>query len=234
MPATPVLVFLHDGLGSIETWRAFPHLLADRLGFGAFAYDRWGYGRSQERPVFPDWLMADAAERFAKVLAAAGIDDYVVIGHSDGGTIALLHAAANPAGLRAVVSIAAHIHGDEATTSQLIRLKACLDEDDIPEWVPQFHGGKGRGLLHGWVETWSRAMALGWDIEPEIASIDRPLIAIHGTEDEYGLNGQLAGIGRAVPHAKTVLLPGAGHFPHLADPGEIVTIVAEFLAAELA
>ncbi len=229
----PVLVFLHDGLGSIETWRAFPRLLAEETGLGAFAYDRWGYGRSDARAAFPDFLMADAAERLPRVLAAAGIDDHVVIGHSDGGTIALLHGATDPAGLRGLVSISAHVHGDAATAGQLRRLRKCLDEDDVPAWIPRFHGEKGAALLEGWVETWSRAFGAGWDVTREIAAIVKPLFVIHGSEDEYGLPVQIGSIGRAVPNAKARLLPGVGHFPHLADPKAIVGIVKAFLDADV-
>jgi len=229
----PVLVFLHDGLGSTETWRVFPDLLADEMGLGAFGYDRWGYGRSAPRAAFPSPFMEDAAQLLPKVLAAAGINDYALIGHSDGGTIALLHAASGPPGLRAAVSVSAHVHGDPAANTQLHRLKGCVDAGEIPDWMFQFHRDRAPDLLSAWVETWLRAFDAGWDISGAVAAIEQPLLAIHGADDPYGLPGQIAAIGRAVPHAETVLLPATGHFPHLSDPGTMVRIVAEFLAAKM-
>lgn len=225
----PDLVFLHDGLGSVETWRAFPDLLADEIGLGAFAYDRWGYGRSDVRAAFPARFMDDAAKRLPKVLAVAEIDDYVLIGHSDGGTIALLHGATNPRGLRAVVSLSAHVHGDRAAYAQLQRLGKIVDDGDVPQWMFEFHGERGPRLLRCWVDTWRTAFDAGWNIEEALTAIATPLLAIHGADDIYGLPGQLEGIAKAVPHAETRLLPGIGHFPHLDDPHAMVRDITEFL-----
>jgi len=227
----PVLVFLHDGLGSTESLRGFPGAVADALGLAAFGYDRWGYGRSAARPDLPAGFMEDCAARLPRVLAAAGIGDYAVIGHSDGGTIALLHAMTNPPGLRATVSIAAHAHDDAASTAQLARHGEMAAAGEAPDWLVRFQGEKARALrlMGEWVRVWRASFDSGWDLTVRLGEIRGPLLALHGENDDYGLPGQLATIAAAVPHARTLLLPGLGHFPQLEDEAAVVGRIVDFL-----
>ncbi len=225
----PTCVFLHDGLGSTETMRDLPERLGGALGTGAFVYDRWGYGRSDRRDAFPRYFMEDEAERLPRVLAAAGIDACYLIGHSDGGTIALLHAAADPAGLRATVSIAAHVFLDPLTRSQLARHQKMLDDGTVPGFMHRFHGERGPHLLRCWTRMHRDPGFAGWDITSRIARIRGPLLSIQGAEDAYGTPEQIAAIERAVPHAVTMLLADLGHFPHLEAPERIAAILADFL-----
>jgi len=229
--AGPVLVFVHDGLGSTESLRGFPDALADALGLAAFGYDRWGYGRSAPRPDLPAGFMEDCAARLPRVLDTAGIDDYAVIGHSDGGTIALLHAMTNPPGLRATVSIAAHVHDDAASTAQLARHAAMAAAGAAPDWLVRFQGDRARALrlMAEWVRVWRASFDAGWNLTGRLGAIREPLLALHGAADDYGLPGQLATIAAAVAHAETMLLPGLGHFPQLEDEAAMVTRIAEFL-----
>lgn len=225
---TPVLVFLHDGLGSIETWREFPALLADEMGLASFAYDRWGYGRSGDRGPFPDGFMEESAARLPKVLAAVGIEDYALVGHSDGGTIALLHAAVNPSGLRATISLAAHVHADRLA-EEAVRRNARLTDDEIGKRMYRFHGKRAADLIRSWGNTWQRAFDAGWDISPGLRAVRGPLLAIQGAEDDYGMPAQIESIRGSVPHAETQLLPDVGHFPHHEDAAATARLVAEFL-----
>ncbi len=229
-------MFLHDGLGSTDSLRGFPGALGGTLGLAAFGYDRWGYGRSAARPELPAGLMEEGAARLPRLLEAAGIDDYAVIGHSDGGTIALLHAMTNPPGLRATVSIAAHVHDDDAATAQLARHGAMAAAGRAPDWLVRFQGEAARTtrLMAEWVRVWRASFDAGWDLTGRLGDIRGPLLALHGEADDYGLAGQLATIASAVPHAETELLPGLGHFPHLEDEAAVVVRVAEFLAPLLA
>ena len=232
-PGKPVLVFLHDGLGSVETWRRWPERLCDALGLGGFAYDRWGYGRSDICPEFPALFMEDAADRLEPVLEAAGIADAVLVGHSDGGTVALLHAARYPARVRCVVTMAAHVRRDELTHAQVLRHQKMVDDGDIPAWMPRFHGERAAHLLACWARVWQRPMYDAWDISGEIAAIRAPLLAIQGATDAYGLPDQLDRIKAAVRHAETVLVPGLGHFPHLEDAEAMAGLAAGFIARHL-
>ena len=225
---SPVLVFLHDGLGSIQTLREFPAMLAADLGLACFAYDRWGYGRSGERGPFPDDFMADSTARLSKVLQAVGIQDYALVGHSDGGTIALLHAAQNPPGLRATVSLAAHVHIDRLAEAA-VRRSAVISDDEVGKRMFQFHGKRAGDVIRSWGTSWQRAFDAGWDITPELAAIRGPLLAVQGAEDGYGLPRQIESIAASVAHAETLLLPDVGHFPHHEDAAATSRLVADFL-----
>ena len=229
----PALVFLHDGLGSVETWRGLPGRLGRRLGIGAFAYDRWGYGRSDGRVPFPVDFIEQEAARLADILRVAGIGDHAVVGHSDGGTIALLHAARNPAGLRATVSLSAHIHRDPLAEKHLHRFRDHAANRTLPAWMARFHGDKAADVAACWSETWLEIFAADWDIAPALEGIAGPLLALHGENDAHGVADQLENIARAVPHADARLLPGIDHFPHLEDPEGTEAAVAAFLAEAL-
>ncbi|MBM3486494.1 MAG: alpha/beta hydrolase [Alphaproteobacteria bacterium] len=233
VPGLPTLVFLHDGLGSVETLRRFPEAVADRLGLGAFAYDRWGYGRSDACAAFPPLFMEDSADRLEPILAAAAIDACVLVGHSDGGTVALLHAARYPARVRAVVTIAAHVRRDSLTYGQVLRHQKMVDERDIPAWMSRFHGDRAAHLLGEWARIWQLPLYDHWDITPEIAAIRAPLLALQGETDAYGRADQIERIGRAVAHAETGLIPGIGHFPHVEDPDGTADRVAGFIARHI-
>jgi pimeloyl-ACP methyl ester carboxylesterase len=226
----PALVFLHDGLGSIESLRGFPAEVASATALPAFGYDRWGYGRSDARPGLPAGFMEDCAARLPRVLDAAGIGEHIVVGHSDGGTIALLHAAANPRGLRAAVSIAAHVQEDAASHFQLTRHGRMAAADECPDWLVRFQGDRARAvrLMAEWVRVWQEAFATGWHLRDVLPAIRCPLLALHGEKDDYGEPGQLDTIRDCVPHAETHLLPGLAHFPHLDDPGGVARLVAGF------
>lgn len=225
LPGRTALVFLHDGLGSVETLRQLPSRLADALSLPAFAYDRPGYGRSDPVERFSADFMSEAADQLELVLEAAGIEDCCLVGHSDGGTVALLHGARYRGRVRAIVSIAAHVRRDRLTLGQVRRHLEMVD--DVPDWMARFHGARAAHLLRIWAEAWLQCG--DWNICDEIAAVEAPLLALQGENDAYGLPDQLEDIGRFVRHAETELLEGAGHFPHLEDPERIVRRVRRFL-----
>ena len=229
----PVLVFLHDGLGSVENWRGLPARIGRRLGVGAFAYDRWGYGRSEGRVPFPIDFIEQEAGRLPEILRSAGIGDHAAIGHSDGGTIALLHAARNPAGLGATVSLSSHVHRDPLAEEHLHRFRKHAAAGTLPAWMTRFHGDKAADVAACWSATWLDIFAADWDIVPALSEIAGPLLALHGANDAYGVAEQLENIARAVPHADARLLAGIDHFPHLEDPAGTDEAIVTFLSGEL-
>jgi pimeloyl-ACP methyl ester carboxylesterase len=225
----PDLVFLHDGLGSVGTMRKFPEQTGLATGLSAFAFDRLGYGRSDREEEFPADFMGDAADHLERVLEVAGIEDCCLVGHSDGGTVALLHGARHRGRVRAIVTIAAHVRRDELTYGQVLRHNKMLHDGEIPDWMGRFHGGRAAHLLRCWTEVWQRTLYDSWDICDEISAIEAPLMSIQGTEDAYGQPSQLDSIGRAVGHARTEIIDGLGHFPQLEDPDRIVALIEGFL-----
>ena len=229
----PALVFLHDGLGSVGNWRGLPERIGRRLGVGAFAYDRWGYGRSDGRVPFPVDFIEQEAARLPEILCIAGIGDHAVVGHSDGGTIALLYAAQNPPGLKATVSLSSHVHRDPLAEAHLHRFARDAAERTLPAWMTRFHGDKAVDVAACWSATWLEIFAADWDIVPVLPGIAGPLLALHGAKDAYGVAGQLENIARAVPHADARLLPDIDHFPHLEDPAGTDAAITAFLSDAL-
>ena len=224
----PALVFLHDGLGSVGTMRQFPEQAGKELGLPAFVFDRFGYGRSDSEFKFPADFMGNAADTLEDVLVAAGIEDCFLVGHSDGGTIALLHGARYRGRVRAIATIAAHVRRDRLTYDQVLRHKEMHRGGNIPEWMTRFHGKNAAHLLKCWTEVWQKAFYDTWDISGEISGIEVPLMSLQGSEDAYGLPSQLDSIGRAVMHAETEMVPGLGHFPHLEDEPQILKYIKDF------
>lgn len=228
-PGRPALVFLHDGLGSVGTLRKFPGQLGEAMSLPAFAYDRLGYGRSDDVERFSADFMGEAADRLERVLDAAGIEDCCLVGHSDGGTVALLHGARYRGRVRAIVTIAAHVRRDELTYGQVLRHQKMVEDGEVPDWMARFHGARAEHLLRNWAEVWQRTLYDSWDITDEIAAIEAPLLSLQGAEDAYGLPSQLESIGQAVAHARTEMIEGLGHFPQLEDPERIVARIGAFL-----
>ena len=225
----PALIFLHDGLGSVGTMRRFPEQTGKAMDLPSFVFDRLGYGRSDREEEFPVDFMGEAADHLERVLDAAGIDDCCLVGHSDGGTIGLLHGARYSGRVRAIVTIAAHVRRDELTYGQVMRHYEMLRDGEIPDWMERFHGDRAAHLLRCWTEVWQQTLYESWDISGEIAAIKAPLMSIQGTGDAYGLPGQLESIGAVVPHAQVEMIDGLGHFPQLEDPERIVGMVQGFL-----
>ena len=229
----PTLVFLHDGLGSVENWRGLPERIGRRLGTGSFAYDRRGYGRSDRRAPFPIDFIEREAALLPEILRVSGIGDHAAIGHSDGGTIALLYAAENPTALKATVSLSAHVHRDPLAEAHLQRFARHAAARTLPAWMTRFHGGKAADVAACWSATWLEIFAADWDIVPTLSRIAGPLLALHGGKDAYGVPEQLENIARAVPHADARLLPDIDHFPHLDDPDGTDAAIAAFLSDAL-
>ena len=225
----PVLVFLHDGLGGVDALGTFPARLGEAMSLPVFCYDRLGYGRSDEVARFPDDFMGAAADMLDQVLDAAGIEDCCLVGHSDGGTVALLHGARRRGRVRAIAAIAAHVRRDRLTLGQVRRHAAMAERGDVPGWMTRFHGDRAARLLRCWTEAWQRALYDTWDIGGEIAAIEAPLLALQGADDAYGLPDQLDGIRAAVPRAETELMPGVGHFPQIEDPEGLAARLKAFL-----
>jgi pimeloyl-ACP methyl ester carboxylesterase len=226
----PVIVMLHDGLGCTKTARDLPDRLGAALGVGAFVYDRWGYGRSDQRDAFPFQFMEDEAERLPRILDAVGITDCCLVGHSDGGTIALLHAAENTPRVRACVTIAAHIFLDRRTLAELEYAQALHDAGKTPEFLARFHGTRAAHVLWCWTSLWRDLRYRSWNIQERISRIRGPLMAWQGADDTYGTMEQLSGIQRTVPHACVFAAPGLAHYPHYDNPDRTGRIVADFLA----
>lgn len=223
----PGLVFLHEGLGSIELWRGFPHRIAEQTGETALVYDRSGHGRSSpmRSPRTARYLHEAALEELAGLFERIDITDPILIGHSDGATIALLYAARHPvAGLGL---IAPHVYVEPAAIAGIERTDR--EAEMLIGRLEPYHD-RARDLYTAWRDIWLDAGFADWDITEEIRGMDTPMLLLQGTRDEYGTLEQLERIeAAATGRAERVVIEGAGHSPHLTHAGETEAAVAGFI-----
>jgi pimeloyl-ACP methyl ester carboxylesterase len=227
------LVFLHEGLGCIEMWRDFPQRLCDATGCPGIVYDRTGYGGSSAWPYDPGvrYMEIEADEVLPALLAALAVEDCVLVGHSDGGTIALNYAAADPEPLRAVVTLAAHALNEPVCTGAIRRARAAYAQGDLARRLARYHGANTDGAFRLWSEAWLAPGFEPMDADGRLPSIVVPVQAIQGEDDEYGSELQLGIIaGKVGGYCETRLVPDCGHSPHLQQPAYVLSEVARFIA----
>lgn len=228
----PVLVFLHEGLGSVAMWKDFPRRLCTMAGCPGLVYDRLGYGKSaplvQPRSIhyLHEYALIELPQVLAQLLAGR---PYIVIGHSDGGSIALLHAAAQPAGLLGVATEAAHVFVEDVTLDGIRAAQVAWDAGKLGG-LERYHGAKTAQIFHAWSDTWLAPPFARWNIEYLLAAIACPVLALQGADDQYGTPAQLDAITARAPAARQALLPGCGHTPHQESPAAVLDALAGFIA----
>lgn len=229
----PTLVFLHEGLGTVAMWKGFPAMLVEATGCPAFLYSRLGYGGSDpcEMPRPLDYMQREGEEVLPEVLDAAGVGDYILVGHSDGGSIALVNAGCSRAKrVRAVVTIAGHVFCEQVSVDSIRSARRQYVQDDLRERLKRYHGENVDNAFYGWNDTWLDACFMEWNIEEYLKKITVPVMAVQGELDQYGTEAQLRSIAAHVPGgARVMLVPGCGHSPHLEKPAEVSAAIAPFI-----
>lgn len=230
----PVIVLLHQGLGSVSQWRGFPDALAAATGYAVIGYDRFGHGGSEplDGPRPQDFLEQEATRALPEVLEALAIERPILYGHSDGGTIALLFAAAYPDRPRAVVSEAAHVFSEVHELGGLPAVIRDFETGGLRERLARHHGEKVDSMFYGWANHWTAPERRNWTMVERLPAIRCPVLVIHGENDEHGTLAQVeaieVGVGGQVAR---FLVPHCGHSPHLEAPNAVLAEVAAFLAA---
>ncbi len=228
----PTLVFLHEGLGSIGQWKGFPSKLCRALGLPAIVYDRWGFGAS-EPLVLPrprDYLQQEAELVLPEVLADCGVERPVLIGHSDGGSIALLYAAAFPDRPLACITEAAHVFVEAISLAGIRQAVTLWQESDLPLRLARYHGDQAETVFRGWADTWLRPDFRDWNMIACLPAIACPLLAIQGVDDHYGSPLQVETIvTRSAGPAEALMLPACGHNPHHEAETPTLLAMAEFV-----
>jgi pimeloyl-ACP methyl ester carboxylesterase len=199
-------------------WRDFPQRLCDACGCRGLVYSRYGYGASTLRPRgegLPfDFLEREAREALPAFLRAAGVEARPwLFGHSDGASIALLHAAVFPLALAGAVVLAPHISVEDVTIAGIVAAKRTYATTDLRQRLARYHPDPD-AVFACWHERWLDPAFRGWSIEALLPAIRCPLLAVQGFEDEYGTMAQLDGIKRYVPQADLLKLADCGHSPH--------------------
>jgi pimeloyl-ACP methyl ester carboxylesterase len=229
----PVLVFLHEGLGCIEMWRDFPARLCAHAGFAGFVYDRTGYGKSSPWPADPGvrYMEIEADDVLPRLLALAGIDDCILVGHSDGGTIALNYAASDPPALRGVVTLAAHAVNEPVCSAAIARARVAFADGDLRSRLSRYHGENVDGAFRLWSDAWLTPGFEPMDAAGRLPGIEVPLQVIQGEDDDYGSELQVGIIaGKVSGYCETRLIPDCGHSPHLQQPDRVIAEISRFIA----
>lgn len=227
-----ILVFLHEALGSLGQWKAFPELLCKKLQLDGFVYERQGHGNSSpfssERTA--SYLHEYAWDELNELITTAFSSDkkIILIGHSDGGTIALLYAAKFPKNVLACITMAAHVINEPET---IAGIQPAIDayEAGKLDGLKKYHGDKTEALFYAWANTWKSPDFKHWNICNDIQSISCPVLAIQGSTDQYGTEKQLDLIKQNVSgKVKTVMLPNCGHHPHLEVSEQVLSEIQQF------
>ncbi len=223
------VVLLHEGLGCVAMWRDFPARLAQALGEPVLAYSRYGYGGSQvlEAPRTDRFMHEEARDALPALLEAFAIDRPVLVGHSDGASIALLHAGLYPGVVRAVVAMAPHLFVEPVTLASIHRARAAY-AGELASRLARYHADPKR-TFDGWADPWLSAAFPGWNIEPEVAAIACPVLAIQGAHDEYGTMRQVERIAELVRGAEVLELDACGHSPQRDRPDAVLAAIAGFV-----
>lgn len=226
----PDIVFLHDGLGSVTQWRSIPAQVAEATGVSVLAYDRPGHGTSTPIPsgAWPaDWLTTEAA-RLEQLLQAVGADRPLLVGHSDGGSISLIHAA-NHYRARGLLLLAAHSWVELKTVDAIASLR---HSPAVVIAGLARHHEHAEELFEAWSGVWVGDEFGRWDIRDEIGSIEAPVHVVQGALDEYANPEHATETAAAVgSNAECTLLPGLGHLMHHTDPDAVVQLVVDAWAS---
>lgn len=228
----PTLVFLHEGLGSVALWKDFPARVSDATGCPVLVYSRAGYGRSSPAalPRAPDYMHVEALTVLPALLDRLAIADPILVGHSDGASIALLHAGSGGRPVRALVALAPHVFVEDRSIASIAEARRQFETTDLRERLARRHTDP-EAAFRGWNDIWLAPAFRGWNIESCLPGVRCPLLLIQGRDDEYGSAAQLDAIERQVG-GKVVRLELADcrHSPHRDQPEATLAAIADFVA----
>lgn len=234
--ARPLLVFLHEGLGSLAMWKDFPRALCDAANLRGLVLSRPGYGRSAPHPrdarFDVDYQHVEAHELLPAFFAAIGLctaaEPPWLFGHSDGGSMALLHAARFPEAVAGLVLLAPHVFVEDLSVASIGLAREAYLETDLRERLARHHADVDR-VFWRWNRIWLDPRFRDWNIEDALPRIACPVLAIQGLDDEYGTLAQLDAIARGAPQTQRVELADCRHSPHRDQPEAVIAAVAGFI-----
>jgi pimeloyl-ACP methyl ester carboxylesterase len=222
------IVLLHEGLGSVDLWRGLPADLHRRTGRRVVAYSRYGHGRSEPPPAprTPAFFHDEALRVLPALRRELGLEAPVLVGHSDGASIALIHAAHHP--VHALVLLAPHVFVEPVTVAAITETRDAYRSGSLRDRMARYHDDVDSAFW-GWCEVWLDPAFLTWNLDAEAARVSAPTLLIQGAEDPYGTLAQLDRIAASAPHAERLVVPG-GHSPHLEQRDAVLCAICDFLA----
>jgi pimeloyl-ACP methyl ester carboxylesterase len=227
-PQRRPFVLLHEGLGSVGRWRDFPAALNDATGRGVLVFSRFGHGRSEPPPSprTPAFFHEEALDVLPALLPQLGADAPILLGHSDGASIALIHGAYHP--VTALVLIAPHVFVEDFTVAEIEKTRELYEHADLRERMLRHHDDPD-AAFRGWCGVWLDPAFREWSIESEAQGVTAPALLVQGTADPYGTLAQIDRIGARVQGpVERLVLEGAGHSPQLEDPEPLLRAIAAF------
>ena len=227
------LVFLHEGLGSVAGWRDYPAKIAAATGWRVLVYSRRGYGQSDpiSGPRAVDFMHDEARVVLPALLDQLGIDRPVLIGHSDGGSIALIHAGGTGRPVRGVITLAAHVFVEDLTIAGIVDAKKAFETTDLGQRLGRIHKDVGSAFW-GWNDIWLHPDFRAWNIEAFLETIRCPVLAIQGVDDQYGTPAQVDAIVRGVgAQARPLMIGNCRHAPHREAEAATTRAIVDFVAS---
>lgn len=231
----PTLVFLHEGLGSVVMWRDFPARVAQASGCRTLVYSRYGYGQSEllEASHAVRYMHDEALVALPELLAKLGIDSPVLVGHSDGASIALIHAGDGRWRVVGLVVMAPHVFVEEMSVRSIEQAKVAYLNTDLPKRLARFHRDADK-TFWGWNDIWLDPDFRAWNIEEYLPSISCPILAIQGEDDEYGTMAQIEVIAAQAaksPAVELLKLADCRHSPHKDQPQAVLDAIVSFVSS---
>lgn len=229
-----LIVFLHEGLGSISMWRDWPAHVCAAANCRGLVFSRYGYGQSTPRPPAEtrpiSYLHTQAQDALPKLFEALGIANErpVLFGHSDGGSIALIYAATYPDQVKAIAVAAPHIFVEDVTIEGIRQAREVYLSTDLSSKLARHHKDVD-SVFWSWNDVWLQPEFRAWNIEGVLGQIKCPVLAIQGEGDEYGTLEQIRGIKRLAPQTELCIIPDCGHSPHRDQPQVVISALTSFL-----
>lgn len=226
----PTIVMLHEGLGSVAHWKDFPSQLAEETGVGVFVYSRYGHGASDplREPRSPSYMHHEAQIVLPEILDKARIERPVLLGHSDGASIAILYAGMFPDSPAGLILEAPHVFVEDVTVSSIAEAKVLYNETDLPQRLGRYHANVD-SLFWGWNNIWLDPSFRAWNIETFLDLIRCPVLVLQGAQDEYGTSAQVDAIRARISSASAIFLENCRHAPHLDQREGTLSAISQFL-----
>ena len=230
----PTIVMLHEGLGSISHWRDFPSRLTESTGAGVFVYSRYGHGASDclQGPRSVPYMHHEAQVVLPEILRQANIQRPVLLGHSDGGSIAIIYAGTFPDSPAGLILEAPHVFVEDISVSSIAHAREAYLQTDLPQRLARHHVNAD-SLFWGWNNIWLDPEFRHWNIESFLDPIRCPVLAIQGAEDQYGTTKQIDAIQARIPSTSAIILEDCRHAPHRDQPEATLSAIRRFLNTKL-
>ena len=230
----PVIVFLHEGLGSVSLWKEFPQAMAEATGAEVMVYSRKGYGQSDPitAPRAVRYMHDEALVVLPELLDRLEIERPVLFGHSDGGSIALIHAGGSRRPVAGLVVLAPHVLVEDISVTSIAEAKVAYETTDLKQRLAKRHADV-ESAFRGWNDIWLHPEFRAWNIEEYLPRVRVPILAIQGEQDEYGTMDQIDRIADQAPEVETLKLADCRHSPHRDQPDAVIAATVDFVTRRL-